>query len=203
MNALKLTLICLCTLLTTFTFSEVRDSSTGENFPNEVSFEYQGKPLKLQITGVATRKKFFVSVYSVAHYLQDGALPKGVNKFQAILNGDKAKQLSFKWVRTVEAAKVKEGYDESFKKSLSPSEYAQVRNEITQFLNYFNQEVKQGDEQILQWLPDGKIEIIINGNKQGSINNPAFAKALWSIWLGDKAVVDREKLVSLLTNRSN
>lgn len=199
MHALKLALICCFTLLATFTFAEVRDSTTGEVFPNEVSFEYQGKPFKLQITGEATRKKFFVSVYSVAHYLQEGApMASGANKIQTILDEDTAKQLTFKWVRTVEAAKVKEGYDESFKKTLSPFEYAQLQNEITHFLSYFNQEVKKGDEQVLRWLPGGSIEVIIKGNKVGTISNPAFAKALWSIWFGDKSVVDREKLVSLL-----
>lgn len=199
MYAFKLAMICCFTSLATFAFAEVRESTTGVDFPSEVSFEYKGKSFKLQITGEATRKKFFVSVYNVAHYLQEGAVMSfGANKIQTILNEDTAKQLTFKWVRTVEAAKVKEGYDESFKKTLSPHEYAQLQNEISQFLSYFNQEVKKGDEHVLRWLPGGNIEVIIKGNTVGTISNPSFAKALWSIWFGDKSVVDSEKLVSLL-----
>ncbi|MBA3815395.1 MAG: chalcone isomerase family protein [Parachlamydiaceae bacterium] len=198
MYALKLAMIGCLTLLSAFAIAEVREGVIDEFFPSEVTFEYEGKPLRLQMTGESIRKKFFVNVYSVAHYLQEGPFDSGVSKFQAILNDDKAKQLTFKWLRTVEVAKVRDGYDESFKKILSQSEYAQLKNEITQFLSYYNVEVRKGDEHILRWLPRGNIEVIIKGNQVGNIINPAFAKALWSIWLGDKTVVDREKLVSLL-----
>lgn len=198
MDSLKLALMCCLTLLTTFTFADVQSNGSKEEFPRKITIEYQGTPVNLQLTGEATRKKFFVSVYDVAHYLQEGVAIAPGSKFQDILNARAVKELAFKWVRTVEAAKVKEGYEESFKKTLSPNEYTQLQNQIEQFLGFYDQGVTKGDEQALRWFPDGKIEVIIKGNSVGTINNPAFAKALWSIWFGDKPVVDREKLVSLL-----
>lgn len=193
MEALKWAIICCLTLMAACAFAEMGKSTAGSLFPKEVIFEYQGKPVKLQMTGEATRKKFFVSVYQVAHYLQEGAVVSGTNKFQSILNDNAIKQFTFKWLRTVEAAKVKEGYQESFKKTLSASAYAQLQDEISRFINFFK-EVKSGDEYVLRWLPGGHIEVMIQGSKVGEITNLAFAKALWSIWFGDKSVVDREKL---------
>ncbi len=176
---------------------EISDSSTGEVFPKDVSFEHDGKQFHLQATGVATRKKFFVKIYSVAHYLQDGAQKSGGDILQIIMQDDNAKQLTLKWVRNIEAEKVKEGYHDSFKGALSELEFTQLQNEINQYLLFFNTNIQKGDEHILRWLPGGYVEVLINGNQVGNITNKDFAKALWSIWFGAKSVVDRNNLISL------
>lgn len=176
---------------------EVRDQSTGVAFPSEVNFQRNGKDFHLKATGVATRKKFFVKVYSVAHYLQNGANTSGGDIFQEILQDNKAKQLTLKWVHEASVEKVQEGYRESFKNAVD-SPNSQLQNAINTYLSFFNQEVKVGDEHILRWFPGGDVEVIINGNKAGNINNADFAKALWSIWFGSKSVVDRNRLVSLV-----
>lgn len=193
MHPLKL-IICCFTLLTAFAFVEASDKESG-SFIQEISFEDQGKLYKLQLTGEAIRKKFFVSVYEVGHYLEKGTVISGTNKFQAILNDDKiAKQLTFKWLRDVGADKIKDGYREAFKNSLSDSEFKQLQSQINQFLGYFNQEAKKGDEYIFRWLPGGRVEIRLKYDSIGTIDTP-FARALWAIWLGDKSVVDRNKLL--------
>lgn len=187
----------LC-LLSLSLFAEVRDNTTGEVFPSDVSFTHEGTQFNLQATGVSTRKKFFVTVYSIAHYLQNAADIHGGNKFQEILQDGKAKQFILKWERNVDSGKVQEGFQESFKKALSGSEYKQLQNQIAQFIQFFNHEVKKGDEHILRWIPGGYVEVIINGNKAGSITNQEFAKGLWNIWFGEKSVVDRNQLISLM-----
>jgi Chalcone isomerase-like len=176
---------------------DVRDNSTGESFPSEISFDDNGKSYKLEITGVATRKKFFVKVYSVAHYLQD-ANKAGADKFAYILEDDKAKQLTIKWVHEASSGKIQDGYIESFKGTLSSEEYAALQSDINKYVQFFNQDARKGDEHVLRWLPGGDIEVIINGQKVGSITNSAFAKGLWSVWFGDKSVVNKNNLTSLL-----
>ena len=74
----------------------------------------------MQATGVATRKKFFVKVYSVASYLQDGANPGG-DVVQAIMQDQKAKQLTLKWVHEASPEKVQDGYRESFRNAVGAS----------------------------------------------------------------------------------
>lgn len=190
---------CFCAFSLNVSAEEIRDSKTDVTFPSEVSFTQDGKTYNLQATGVATRKKLIVSVYSVAHYLQDAAsLPSG-DKFDAILNSDKAKQLTIKWVHDAGADKIQSGYEESFKNNVQEPDYSKLQKEIKDYIHFFANDVKKGDEHIIRWAPGGSIEVIINGTKAGSIaNNPAFAKALWSLWFGPHSAVDRSRLVSLL-----
>lgn len=178
--------------------ANVIDKLTGEEFPSEVSFNHDGKDYRLKATGVATRKKFFVKVYSVAHYLQEGAAKANTDSVQDIMQDHVAKQLTMKWLRTVDPGKIQEGYQESFKNTLSEAEHAQLKNEIDQFVHFFNQEAKKGDVTIIRWIPKGYIEVLFNDQNVGSITNPNFAKALWGIWFGDKSVVDRNNLISLM-----
>lgn len=175
---------------------EVKDSATGITFPSEVTIEHAGKTYPLQATGVATRKKLIVSVYSVASYLQKG--PISGDKFAAVLADDKAKQLTMKWARDVEASKIQDGYKESFSKALSPSDQQKMQNEINQFIQFFGQDAKKGDEYVLRAFPDGFLEVVINGKSVGNITNKEFVKSLWGIWFGQKSVVDRQNLVSLM-----
>lgn len=177
---------------------EIRDNATGTVFPSEVSFEYGGKDYHLQATGVATRKKFFVAVYSVASYLEQGPKGGSGDKFQEFMQDYKAKQLSFAWLRNVNADKVRETYQESFKNAVSGSEYSQLQNDINKYIRFFNRDFQKGDEQIIRWIPGGNVEVIINGETVGSINNPDFARALWKIWFGEKSVVNRDNLTSLM-----
>lgn len=179
-----------------FADGNIVDKVTSESFPATVSFDYNGQHYDLQGTGVAT-KKFFVSVYSVAHYLQSGA-GSNADKVEQILQDNLAKQLTLKWVRNVEADKVKEGFNESFKQTLSPSDYSRLQNEISQFLQFFGQNANKGDVDVIRWIPGGHVQVVINGKVAGEITNKDFAVGLWNIWFGNKGVVDRSQLISLL-----
>lgn len=110
-------MILFCFFSFTAYAEDIRDSATGETFPREISFQHNGNDYHLHCTGVATRKKFFVKVYSVANYLQDGATSTSADAFQHMLEDDNAKQLTLKFVRDVGADKIVEGYQDSFKRS--------------------------------------------------------------------------------------
>lgn len=192
-----LTFLLTSASLCLFAQNEIKDPSTGEVFPTEVTIEHDGKEYKLEATGVTTRKKLVVTVYSLASYLQDGLVGSG-DKFDEILNADKAKQLTMKWARNVPADKIREGYMESFQKIFSSEDYSKYQNEINQFVNFFNKDVQKGDTYDLRWFPGGYLELDVNGSKVGSLSNAGFAKALWSFWFGPKSVVNRNQLVTLV-----
>lgn len=177
--------------------NDVSDESTGVAFPSEVSFDHAGKEFHLQLTGVATRRKLIIKVYSVAHYLQADAAKNKSDILQAIMQDDNAKQLTIKWVRSATVDQVQNGYQESFQKAVSASEYDQLKNDINKFTSLFTQAAQKGDEYILRWLPGGYVEVLINGKEAGSITNKEFAKGLWSIWFGSDSVVNRDRLISL------
>lgn len=174
------------------------DKSTGLNFPKEVSFEVDGKQFQLDATGVATRKKLIIKVYSIASYLQKGMKDAGGDKFERILSPDSTKQLTMKYVRDVSVNQIQDAFQDSFKRVFPHQEYVQMQGEIASFLHSFNQGIRKGDEYVLRWLPGGNIEVLINGKKTGGVQNEAFARGLWNIWFGRGAIVDRSELVSLM-----
>lgn len=172
------------------------DKTTGKVFPANVSFTSEGNNYNLDATGVSTRTKFFVKVYSVAHYLQKSTDVNSKNIFNQIFSDDKAKQLTLIWVRDVDSRTIKDGYMDTFKKVFSQEQQKELNGQIEQFLGFFNENAKINDRQVIRWIPGGIIEVDINGVKKGQVKSVDFAKAVWGIWLGAKSVVPRNQLVS-------
>lgn len=183
-----------CALMCAFSLSlwgDITDSRTNVTFPSEVSFTFDGKQYDLQATGVATRKKFMVKVYSVAHYLQ-----KGANNNE-ILQDSAAKQLTIKPVYDASVKKVQDGYRESLHKAFPGDQYAKNEKDIEKFVSFFNTDMKKGDEVVIRWIPGGNVETIINGKNAGTITNKEFAAGLWNVWFGPDSIVKREELTTL------
>lgn len=180
-----------------FAEDEITDSQTGEKFPATVSFEEGGKKYDLEATGVSTRKKLMFKVYSVASYLEGGLSKDAANRVQTVLDSDKAKQLSIKWVRNAEASQITDAYRESLKIAADGQDAA-LSKEINQYVSFFNHNISKGEEQVIRQLPGGIVQVYINGNLAGTINSEAFAKVLWKIWFGKKSVVNAEQLVSIV-----
>jgi hypothetical protein len=176
--------------------SDVKDPSTGESFPAEITFNEGEKTFKLDLTGISTRKKLIVKIYSVASYIENAKSLTGPNKIQQLMDSKAAKQLTLKWVRAVDAAKVVEGYHESFKGVMAANSSPELQQQVEQYIALFNHDVAKGEEQVLRWFPDGRVVVLINGKQTGEITGEAFAKTLWSIWFGKKSVVNAEQLVS-------
>lgn len=195
---MKWTLMAFMCLASFSLFSaDIQDSATGATFPAEVSFEQDGKTYNLQATGVATRKKLIIKVYSIASYLQDAASVTG-DKFNAFLNDDKAKQLTFKYVYDVPVEKVRESYRDSFKAAVGDAEFQTYQKELNELISFYKDNIQKGDEHIFRAIPGGQLDVFIKGQKVGTITNPGFVKGLWSVWLGPKSVVNRDNLVSNL-----
>ncbi|NGX43308.1 MAG: hypothetical protein K940chlam7_01603 [Chlamydiae bacterium] len=186
-------------LITGFCFAQdtISDRATGKSFPKTVAFDYEGSSYNLDATGVSTRKKFFAKVYSIAHYMEDPASVAGGDVFEAIINSKNAKQLTSIWVRNVSEKKVTDGYRESFGKILSREEMSELNDQINQYLGFFGN-VNSNDKHVIRWFPDGTVTVEINGEMKGSIKSEKFARALWNVWLGDRSVVKRDQLISLI-----
>lgn len=202
-------LFSLLYMLVTFTLfgnqshdseQSIKDPVTNITFPKSVTFEENGKSYTLTATGVATRQKLFAKVYSVAHYLQNPSSGSQNALFEEILNDNlKAKQLTLHWVRAVNVKSIKEAYEEAIHKAISEKERSLLSSEIATFLSFFTQGTSVGDIYIFRWIPKGILTVEMNGKKVGEIDNPQFAKAIWSIWLGKQSIVNRTKLVANLS----
>ena len=54
------------------------------------------------------------------------------------------------------------------------------------FFGYFQRDAQEKDQIIFEYVPSGGLSTILNGKRQGTIENPAFVEALWTVWFGDK-----------------
>lgn len=176
-------------------FSEepIIDKATGELFPRKIQFMFEGKNYDLETTGVATRKRLIVKVYSIAHYLQIGA--KG-DKMEATLSDENAKQLTLKWVYGSSPEKIHEAFQDGFHRVFSSEQYLALQKEIDRFLSLFNQATKPGDQFILRWIPGGHLVVIINGKEMGTFKNSDLALGVWKIWFGKNSIVNVNDLLS-------
>ena len=104
------------------------------------------------------------------------------------------------FVRDVDKEKIQDTYRESLKENASVNDLKAVQPIIDQFIGYFSKDVKENDQFILRWLPGGKVIAIIQGEEKPAITNEVFARALWSIWFGKDAVVDRDDLVERIVS---
>lgn len=190
---------CLTAFVVSSAFAEdLTDKATGATFPTTVTFDESGKNYKLQATGVATRKKLIISVYSIASYLEEGVTLNAADKFQGILEPKGAKQLTMKWARNVPSDKIRDAYQDSFKTVLSEQDATALKDQVSKFVALFSADAQKGDEYILRWVPPAQVDVLINGKQAASFTNEGFARGLWSIWFGSKSVVNRDQLVSLI-----
>ncbi len=179
-----------------FAQETVKENSTGKVFPATVTITQEGKSYSLALTGTAVRKKLIIKVYAIAHYMQDPPAGSAKDVFAGILTDGKAKQITMQFVREVGVDKIRTAYHDGFQDNAGKDEYAAITPFVDQFLGYFGSDVKEGDVFVLRWLPGGVVQAQVQGVEKPAITNSQFARVLWSIWLGEDAIVDREDLVS-------
>lgn len=188
---LKLLILLLFTL-PGLAEESVTDAITGFRFPRQITVESDGKTYRLNATGVATRKAFVVNVFSVVHYLEEGGTE------QDLLEDGKAKQVTLKYKLNIPSDKIVPGVSKSLLSATCQADCDAVQNELQEYAQFYNQDITKGDEQVVQWLPGGVINVYINGQKRGSITSIPFAKVVWSQFVGPHGEVPREKLLTLM-----
>jgi hypothetical protein len=176
----------------------VTDSGSGRSFPKQITFKAKDIEYVLELTGTTTRIQYFMNIYAIAHYLQDPVKGPKDTVYEEIFQDRQAKELFLVWTIDVDQEDVKEGLWESFLHSSTANEIDAVRDQIGQFLGYFESDIKTNDQVIVRWLPEGVVLTEINGKRMQPIRSLPFARALWNIWLGPKSVVNRSYLIRFI-----
>jgi hypothetical protein len=173
----------------------VIEPSTEKSFPASVSVSSGGADISLSITGVAVRKKFFFKVYGMAHYMEAPPSGKRDAVLGEILKDGKAKQIIMEFAREVGTAQVQDAYRDGFRANAAKGEWEHLQPLVEQFVGTVTTGTKDGDRYILTWLPGGIVHARFGAQDAKPITDPVFARVLWSIWLGEDPIVDREELV--------
>jgi Chalcone isomerase-like len=183
----------LFSLVVTPASAVVTEPKTGVTFAVKVG--------DMSLLGVGLRTKTFLKfkVYALGLYVADSALsgPLAVHKgkvdgsafYQHLIAGDFEKQFVLKLVRDLSAEQIQGTF-----RSHMPSA---DRGLLDQFVSYFGA-TKAGQECVLRWVPDGRLETTVGGAAKPPIADKAFADAVFAIWLSDRTAPDpvRKQLVS-------
>lgn len=182
-------MMTLLMLLSTLLAGTVKEPATGIEFADQLQLGQE----KIACTGADYRTKFFVKVYAIAHYGAPGAWPKSADPNERLDHWISAPALK--------ACVLSITYDIPYKKmrdaiaeGLDTAGYQGAGRDT--FLGIFTHDLKKGDEFRFVAQADGTLTAEYNKSELGKWTDPELTKALWTIWLGKKSVLDnRENLV--------
>jgi len=178
-----------------------------KQFPHNIVIEHNNEQLDLFMTGLTIRRKFFLKIYSMAHYIEQqpdvaGSVISDDKIYKNILQHNGAKQISMIFLRSLTAEQIQKSLRSGIKLNTSKEEYMQILPQVEEFMHAIYEDVERNDEFIIRWFPDGSVVSIFQGEEISSIKNDRFARTLWSIWFGRYSVVDRKSLIKELLTSS-
>lgn len=200
-------------VITPRTFADDRVSQTkhGETFQNNIVIEHNNEQLNMSLTGLTTRKKFFLNIYSMAHYIEQkpnaavesnsitNNTPEEI--YSSILHDKTSKQISMIFLRSLKAKQVQKSLRASIKSNTTDEVYSQILPQVEAFMRAIYSDVKKNDEFVIRWFPDGNVVALYAGQQISSIESEQLGRALWLIWFGEDSVIDRKSLIyKLLTS---
>jgi hypothetical protein len=140
---------------------------------------FQTMDTTLKLSGVGELRYLgFIKVYDGALYL-----PAGTNKRQVL--EDIPKRLEVRYVRSFKAKDFGPATIAGIKKNVDPETYARLESRIA-YHNGLYEDIAPGDRVSLTYIPAVGTQLEINGTTKGTIEGIDFARALFSMWLGEK-----------------
>jgi len=186
-------------------FSEKLDEKI---IPDNIVIEYDNEQLELYLTGLTVRKKFFLNIYTMYHYIEQQSTiadsdildPENSDKqiYKNILQNNSAKQISMVFMRKLSAKQIQKSLRSGLIKNSNNDDYLKILPQVEEFMQAINGNVDKNDEFIIRWFPDGTIVSLFKGKQISLIKDKIFAETLWAIWFGEFSVVDREALIKKL-----
>jgi hypothetical protein len=171
---LGLTGICALALLALSGNNAAAAEISGVKLPDQVSL--QGKTLKLNGAGLRQATILKINVYAAGLYLENASKDS-----EAIANSDAPKSIEMVFLRDVTAKQMAEAFQEGFDKNCVAG-CAELKPHINK-LQGLTKDMKKGDSMAFHFLPEG-VELMIRGQKAGSIGDKAFSHQLIRCWIG-------------------
>jgi len=146
-------------------FSETK---AEKKFPRSIIIEHNNEQLDLFLTGVTIRRKFFLKIYYMAHYIEQppevaGADTSDENIYKSILENSGTKQISMVFMRKLSADQIQKSLRTGIILNSNEAEYLQIQPQVEEFMQAINADVKKNDEFIIRWYPDGSVVSCFQG----------------------------------------
>jgi hypothetical protein len=152
---------------------------SGTQFPAAVEAQVGGRSVQLALTGAAVRKKVFVTVYAVASYLQDGVVAKTADQLAA---ADGVKVLVLVMERDVAGGDMADAIRAGVRLNHPADAFGPELAQIGQVLG--GMRLEKGDRVTLTAAPGAGLRCQVAGKADVTVGAPAFARAVWDIYLG-------------------
>ncbi len=138
-----------------------------------------GKAVRIVLTGVALRQKFFLNVYAIGSYAEQGA---GVRTAEELAGKDCAKRLHLVMERAVSGKDMAASLQAAIRQNYpAPAFDAEVR-QLAEVMS--GQDAQKGEHIFLTHIPGVGLHCYLAGKIDIVIKNPAFTRAVWDIYLG-------------------
>ncbi|MFP4307386.1 MAG: chalcone isomerase family protein [Desulfococcaceae bacterium] len=157
-------------------------SVDGNDGPFEPRFAVADWNLELTGTGIIRYLGLF-KVSEVALYM-----PAEVPADQ-VLKTDTPRRLEVRYFRDLKKDDFVKSTRVWIRKNVSEGEYKTLEPKIER-LNALYEDVKEGDRYGLTYVPGKGTTLDLNGREIGAVSGGDFARALFSIWLGEEPVED-------------
>ena len=181
---------------------DVFDDEMEITFPTEVAGAHGETPIRLMLTGVDVRRKYFVDVYWIAHYMERPPRGDRASVIKTVLTDALMKQITMQFARDVKAEQIQRALSDGLEKNATGGEQNEIAAIVKQFAQAIKQDVATYDKFVLHWLAGGRILASYHGQVIFDVASPVFARILWSIWFGERSIVEPRALVNRLTTDS-
>ena len=147
----------------------------GVKLPDQVTLE--GRTLKLNGAGIRAAKILLTfNVYAAGLYLENQ-----IHDADAIASSDQLKSIQMVFMRDVSGKQMADAFQEGFEKNCVAG-CAELKPYIGK-LQGLLKDMKKGEAMAYHFLPNG-VELVIRGQKAGTIGDKAFTRQLIRCWIG-------------------
>jgi len=154
-------------------------SGSNTRYPTVIEVATPGQPVRVELTGAALRTKVLVSVYTVASYVQQGTAARTAGQ---LVDADAVKVLHLVMERDVGGKDMAEAIRAGIRLNYPAGAFAAELAKVDQLL--LARTLKKGQHVILTAIPKVGLRCQVAGAEELLVDSPAFARAVWEIYLG-------------------
>jgi len=138
---------------------------------------YLDRGIHMSLQGTGLKSVLFFKAFAAGFYKEQGIDPD--------LLGNYPKRIEVEYFVSIPGQKLNNFTLDIMKNNVSKADLEGLKEEIRQMGKYFV-DLKPGDRFSLTYIPDVGTEFAHNGRLVGVIKGYKFAKALFSVWIGNR-----------------
>ena len=152
----------------------------------------------LVFSGSTVRKRFFFSVYKISHFM---AWPQETSDnhdelITLISSGQLPQRVEIEFLRDVSREQVEEALMDGIERNNPDVDLSNIKTEIMRLSDGFDNDITENSRLVLSRVNVGKLIVYFNERKIVETDNSELTRALWSIWFGQKPIVDNKALIA-------